>query len=123
MTTPLSSDPVFSNVHILGTAATTAVLALAAAAWRLRRAGALDALGIALAAGASVFLYRASANMPQLNADGLPGYSANDWLAPVLTYVFVSCYGAVRPHTDQRHFNQTRALATLASLIVNVVTI
>ena len=123
MTTPLSSDPVFSNIHILGTAATTAVLAFAAAAWRLGRAVRFDAVGIALAAGASVFLYRASANMPQLNADGLPGYSANDWLAPVATYIFVSCYGAARPHADQRHFNQTRALATVASLVVNVLTI
>lgn len=123
MTTSLSSDPVFSNIHILGTAATTALLTLAAATWRLGRAALVDAVGIALSAGASVFLFRASANMPQLNADGLPGYSANDWLAPVATYVFVSCYGAVRSHADQRHFNQARALATLASLIVNVVTI
>lgn len=123
MTTPLSSNPVFSNIHILGTAATTGVLTLAAAAWRLGRATLVDAAGIALAAGASVFLYRASANMTQLNADGLPMFSANDWLAPVATYVFVSCYGAARPPVDQRSFNQTRALATLASLAVNVLTI
>lgn len=122
MTTSLSSDPVFSNVHILGTSVTTAVLSLAAAAWRLGRGAVLDAVGIAVMAGASEFLYRASANMPQLNADGLPGYSANDWLAPVLTYVFVSCYGAARPAADQRRFNQARALTTLASLVVNVVT-
>lgn len=123
MTTPLSSNPIFSNVHILGTAATTAALTLAAAAWRLGRAAWLDAAGIALSAGASVFLYRASANMPQLNADGLPMFSANDWLAPVATYVVVSCYAAVRPPRDQRRFALTRALAVLASLAVNVLTI
>ena len=123
MTTPLASNPIFTNVHILGTAVTTGVLTLGAAAWRLGRAAWLDAAGLALSAGASVFLYRASANMPQLNADGLPMFSANDWLAPVATYVFVSCYGAARPHLNQRHFHQTRALAVLASLAVNVLTI
>lgn len=123
MTTALSSDPIFSNLHILGTAATTAVLTAAAAVWQRGRETWFDAAGIALAAGASVFLYRASANMPQLNADGLPMFSANDWLAPVLTHVFVSLYGALRPPADTRGFHRTRALAVLASLAVNVLTI
>ncbi|MFI6951427.1 winged helix-turn-helix domain-containing protein [Streptomyces sp. NPDC050422] len=55
------------------------VLALATAFWRLPE-GTWAAVG--LLSGASVFLWRASANMPQLNDDGLPGFSANDWLAP-----------------------------------------
>ncbi|MGF6882038.1 hypothetical protein ABIA39_002637 [Nocardia sp. GAS34] len=61
--------------------------------------------------------------MPQLNNDGLPGFSANDWLAPVLTYLFVSICAAVRPPADRHRFNQTRALAVLTSLAVNVITI
>jgi hypothetical protein len=123
MTTPLASNPVFSNMHIQGTPATTAVLTAVAAAWQRGRETWLDVTGLALTAGASVFLYRASANMPQLNADGLPMFSANGWLAPVLTYVFVSLYGAARPPADTRRFQQTRALAVLASLAVNVLTI
>ena len=73
MTTALASSPVFSHAHILLTATVTAVFALAAAIWRLGRLAWTDAVGITLASGTSVFLWRASANMPQLNADGLPG--------------------------------------------------
>lgn len=123
MTTTLASDPVFSNAHILLTAGVTAVLTLAAAAWRLGRDAWVDAAGIAVAAGASVFLFRASANMPQLNADGISGFSANDWLAPAMTFVFVTLYAAARPHPDPRRFQQTRALAVVISLAVNVITI
>jgi hypothetical protein len=74
-------------------------------------------------AAASVFLFRISANMPQLNDDGLPGFSANDWLAPVATFVFLSVYADLRQPADPRRFGEVRALATVASLIVNVVTI
>jgi len=123
MTTPLSSDPVFSHAHILLTAVVTTGFAAAGAAWCLGRKEWVDAVGIALAAGVSVFLWRTSANMPQLNADGLPMFSANDFLAPVLTYVFVSLYRAVRAPADARRFEQARALAVLASFAVNVLTI
>ena len=62
--TALASNPVFSHAHILLTAAVTAVFALAAAIWRLARPAWAGAVGIALASGVSVFLWRASANMP-----------------------------------------------------------
>jgi hypothetical protein len=114
---------VFSAAHIAFTASVTALFALLAAGWRLGRAAWTDVLGITVATGASVYLWRISANMPALNTDGLPGFSANDWLAPVLTYVFLSVYAALRPPADTRRFDQTRALATVASLAVNVITI
>jgi hypothetical protein len=123
MTTSLASQPVFSHVHILLTAAVTAVFSFAAAWWRLGHRAWVDIAGVTLAAGVSVFLWRTSANMPQLNADGLPGFSANDWLAPAITYLFISVYGALRPPADTRRFAQARALAVLASLAVNVITI
>jgi hypothetical protein len=123
MTTSPAFDLVFTHAHILLTASVTAVLAAAAAYWRLGRGAWTDIAGVALAAGASVFLWRTSANMPQLNADGLPGFSANDWLAPVVTYVFLSAYAAARQPADTRRFDQARALAVLASLAVNVITI
>ena len=72
---------------------------------------------------AAVLLWRISANMPQLNDDGLPGFSANDWLAPVVTYVALSAYADLRAPADPRRFAQTRALATVAARVVNVVTI
>jgi hypothetical protein len=123
MTTAAASDLVFSHAHILLTATVTAVFAFAAAMWQLGRLAWIDVAGIAVASGASVFLWRVSANMPQLNADGLPGFSANDWLAPVLTYLFVSVYAAVRRPADPGRFARARALAVLASLAVNVITI
>lgn len=95
MTTSLAAQPVFSHAHILLTAAVTAVFSFAAAWWRLGHRAWADIAGVTLAAGVSVFLWRTSANMPQLNADGLPGFSANDWLAPAVTYLFISVYGAL----------------------------
>lgn len=102
MSTPPASDPVFSNAHILLTAGITAAFALSAPAWRLGREDWLDTTGFAVAAGAGVFLFRTSANMPQLNADGISGFSANDWLAPAMTFLFVSLFAARRAQSDPR---------------------
>ncbi|HEY2766032.1 MAG TPA: hypothetical protein VGJ13_18785 [Pseudonocardiaceae bacterium] len=113
----------FTTVHIALTAALTGILALAGAVWRLPRGAWLDIAAVGVLAAAAVFLFRISANMPQLNDDGLPGFSANDWLAPVLTYLSLSLYADLRTPTDPRRYGQTRALAVLAALIVNVVTI
>jgi hypothetical protein len=121
--TALTTDATtFSHAHIAVTAAITGALALAAAAWRLPRAW-TDIAAVTLLSAASVYLWRASANMPQLNDDGLPGFSANDWLAPVLTYVFLGTYARLRPPANARRYGQAQALAVLASLAVNVVTI
>lgn len=117
-----SSGQVFSHAHIAVTAAVTGLLALAAAWWRLRTDWA-GTVAIAVLSAASVYLWRASANMPQLNADGLPGLSANDWLAPAITYLFLGLYAQARPPADPRRYGQARALATIASLAVNVITI
>ena len=72
---------------------------------------------------AAVLLLRKSANMPQLNDDGLSGFSANDWLAPTVTYVVLGVYGAVRAPTEPRRYQQARAAATAVALAVNVLTI
>ncbi|MCW7941823.1 hypothetical protein AAW14_07090 [Streptomyces hygroscopicus] len=122
-----TSTTVFSRSHIALTATITAVLALAAAWWRLPRVPrahhVVDLGAVTVLAGLSVFLWRASANMPQLNDDGLPGFSANDWLAPVITYVSITVYARLRPPADTRRFGQVQALATIASFVVNVITI
>jgi hypothetical protein len=113
----------FSTGHIALTAAITGILALAVAAWRLPRRAWWDLVAVGALAAGSVFLWRISANMPQLNSDGLPGFSAADWLAPVMTYLFLTVYADLRPPADPRRYRQTRALVVLASLVVNVVTI
>jgi hypothetical protein len=114
----------FSTAHILLTGLISGALAAALAAWPLRsERRPLDWLAIGLCAAIAVFLYRKSANMPQLNNDGLNGFSANDWLTPAVVFVLVSLYGSVRPTGDGRRFTQARALATVGSLAVNVITI
>jgi hypothetical protein len=115
---------VFSTSHIAVTAAITGGLAAVGAVLLLgRRSGPAESLVIGILAAAAVFLWRKSANMPQLNIDGLQGFSANDWLAPVITFVVLSLYGTVRRSRNDRRFAQACALATLAAFIVNVVTI
>jgi hypothetical protein len=100
------------------------VLALAGAVALLgRRSGLVDAVAIAIVSAAAVFLWRKSANMPQLNDDGLPPFSANDWLAPVLTYVMLSMYATVRRASNDRRLALARTLAVVAAFAVNVITI
>jgi hypothetical protein len=111
----------FSAAHILATAAITGLAAAAAAWWKLRRWP--DVAAVFLVSGAAVFLWRISANMPQLNADGLPGFSANDWAAPVLAYLSLSVYADLRNPSPESAFRQVRALAALACLAINVITI
>jgi hypothetical protein len=123
MTSAAAASTTFSAAHITFTAAVTGVIALAAATWRMPRTAWADIAAITSLSTTSVLLWRLSANMPQLNDDGLPGFSANDWAAPVLTYLFLSLYADLSPPADPRRYAQTRALATLASLAVNVVTI
>lgn len=130
MTQPFSSTTAlastagtFSAGHIALTAAITGVLVLTTAMWRLPRGSWPDVVAVGVLATAAVFLWRISANMPQLNDDGLPHFSANDWLAPALTYLFLSVYADLRPPADPRRYNHTRALAVLIALLVNVVTI
>lgn len=114
----------FTTAHIAATAAITGAVALVAGVLVLgRRRGLPESVVIAVLAAGAVFLWRKSANMPQLNNDGLSPFSANDWLAPMLTYVVLGMYATVRRPSNDRRFAQARALAVLAAFAVNVVTI
>jgi hypothetical protein len=114
---------IFSTVHILLTAAITSAVALIIAVWRLPRRAWPDIIAVAVLSGAAVFLWRLSANMPPLNDDGLPGFSANDWAAPALSYLFLASYADLRAPADLARYRQVRAVTTLAALVVNVITI
>jgi hypothetical protein len=120
----LGAVDVFTSAHIAVTAAVTGVTVFAGALLLLARREALfESVVVGLLAAAAVFLWRRSANMPQLNRDGLNGFSANDWLAPVLVYVVLGLYASVRRSGNERRYAQTRALAVAAAFVVNVVTI
>lgn len=112
----------FSTAHILTTAAVTGLAAAAAAWWRLGRTAWPAILAVFFVSGASVFVWRMAANMPQLNADGLPAISANDLAAPALTYLALSVYSDLGNSTGPA-FRQVRALTALACLVINIVTI
>jgi hypothetical protein len=113
----------FSTSHIALTAVITGLLTVPLTIWLTRTRSWIDILAIALVTAASVFLFRKSANMGQLNDDGLSPFSANDWLAPILTWVFLGIYAALRPPAEPARFAQLRASVTVLSFVVNVVTI
>ena len=115
----------FSHAHIAATAASTAVICAGVGIWRFpghRRV--VAGLLVGALSGLAVYLWRTSANTPQLNNDGLPGYSANDWLAPAIVFIVLGVYADLFPPGDPRRFGQVRAAAaTIVALAVNVITI
>ena len=114
----------FNHARIAATATTTGVICAGIGMWRLgERPRAVAGLIVGALAGLAVYLLRASANMPQLNNDGIQGFSANDWLAPVVVFVILSVYADLFPPPDPHRFRQVRGAATLVAFIVNVVTI
>ena len=122
--TTLATSSLFSTSHIALTGLLSGVLAAAVAVLVLKdQRRILDSFAIGVLSAATVFLLRKSANMPQLNNDGLSGFSANDWLAPTVTYVVLGIYGAVRRPTEPRRYQQARAAATAIALAINVLTI
>jgi hypothetical protein len=120
----IAAADVFSRSHIALTAGCTGAIVFIIAVWRLHGPRAwIDRIAVTVLATATVFLWRASANLPQLNRDGLSGFSANDWLAPAVTYVVLSVYADLFPPPDERRFAQVRAAATITAFAVNVITI
>jgi len=111
----------FSAEHILLTAGLTAVLALAVGA--LLKVRGLDLMALAVLSFTATWLLRRSANMAALNDDGLPGFSANDCLAPVVTWVTVTLYIDLRGQLPGAALRRARAAAALLAFAVNVLTI
>lgn len=120
-------SPVFSLAQIALTAGVMAVISLlllfgARQYFKVRSLG--EMMLIALVAGFSVLAWRAAGNTPALNADPIPAVSPNDVLCPVITYVFLGLYGALRhPGEQGARFEQARVVLTLVSFAVNVITI
>jgi hypothetical protein len=119
----LQATTQFSTAHIAATAATVGILAIPAAYWLVRPRSPLTITAICLLAALATFGERLCANMTQLNNDGVPGLSANDLLAPALTYIVLSIYADVIPPANSERFGRLRALLTGVALAVNVLTI
>jgi len=117
---------VFPLSHIALTAGITAVVSLLLLFgmnryFKTRSAG--EIIIIAVVAGFSVLAWRSAGNTTALNADPLPAISPNDALCPLVTYVFLGLYASIRAPSDEGRWAQARALLTLVSFVVNVVTI
>ncbi len=112
----------FATLHIAVTVLITAALSIPVAA-ALLRAPKAEAVTAALVAGLTTFGWRLAANVDALNADGVPWVSANDALAPVVTYVTLGMYASLRPPTDTRRFEQLRVALAAVAFVVNVVAI
>jgi hypothetical protein len=121
----LATTGVFTTAHIAVTAAISGALAFlfALALLKRERRGLWESTIIGGLAAVAVFLWRKSANMPQLNDDGLQGFSANDWLAPTVTFFLLSLFGNLRPSHEERRFGQAVAIAAIVAFVVNVITI
>ena len=120
----VATDPAkFSVAQIGVTSVVTGLLSLPIALWLLRPRSLALAVGVALVAALATFGWRLCANMPDLNNDGVPGYSANDLAAPVFTYVLLGVLAAVKPPVDALRYARARALVVAVALAVNVITI
>jgi hypothetical protein len=130
----------FPTWHIALTALVTAALTAAGmGAWRGRTFSGrtfngtsawtplmlVDVVGVGVAAGLGVLLWRLGANVPTLNDDPIPGVSPADVLSAPLAYVAASVYVRLRGVAGgaSDRFVAAPALAAVVALAVNIVTI
>jgi len=78
---------------------------------------------VSLVVALSIMAWRLAGNVAQLNDDPVPPFSPNDLLCPMVTYVLLGVYAGFRPPAERARWEKARALLTVVSLIVNVVTI
>jgi len=83
----------------------------------------VDAVLAAIVVGISILLWREAGNTPALNDDPIPVVSPNDVLCPVVTYVCLGILAGFRSSIVGAPWPRIRAVLTLVSLVVNVVTI
>ena len=109
---------------VLGTAVSAVALILYQRLGRSDDPGAsVSAWRLAAVVGLSILVWRAAGNTPALNDDPIAFISPNDVLCPVVTYACLGLYAGFAGMSGGASWPRVRALLTLVSLIVNVVTI
>lgn len=93
------------------------------ARWSKSPTSFIDVVRISATVGVSILLWREAGNTPALNDDPLPLVSPNDVLCPVLTYVSLGLLASFIPAVRTTEWPRLRAVLTLLSLVVNIVTI
>jgi hypothetical protein len=78
---------------------------------------------LTLVVGVSVFVGRLVCNIAPLNTDPVSGFSPNDLLCPMLTFVMLEVFIGFRPLEQEKIWLRLRALLVLVSFAVNVLTI
>ena len=78
---------------------------------------------VSLVVGLSILAWRLAGNVAPLNDDPVPLFSPNDLLCPIVSYVMLGIYAALRPPADARRWEQARVWLTIVSFVVNVVII
>ena len=108
---------------VVGALSSAVVLYLEARYWHHEAFDIRGRLVLSLLVGFSILLFRLGANVQQLNDDLIPLASPNDLLCPVVTFVVLSVYAGLRDTRGKARFARDRAILTLVSLAVNIVTI
>ncbi len=119
---------VFPVWWVAGTAAVGAVASFLVLRFASRRMGlailsTAQSLAASVVVGLSILAWRLSGNTPELNEDPIGALSPNDWLCPVVTYLFLTVYGAFGLPPNIPGWERSRAVLTGVSFAVNVLTI
>lgn len=105
------------------TASVVAVISLALLRWRFKDIPVWEAVLMAVLVGVSVMLWRLSGNVPLLNDDPIGGLSPNDFISPVVSYVFLGLYLDLRDLRELPSYLKARAWVVIIVFLVNVFTI
>ncbi|HEX2911083.1 MAG TPA: hypothetical protein VH186_09770 [Chloroflexia bacterium] len=107
------------------TAGVALVASLLLLTWRYKEIPLWERLVISSLVGLSIFLWRLSGNIKELNDDPLPPFSPNDWLCPAVTYIWLRLYGAFRRpvELEPKGWEEACAFLTIVSFVVNVLVI
>jgi peptidoglycan/LPS O-acetylase OafA/YrhL len=116
--------PIFPSVFPFWWIGLTALIAtsigIIVLRWRYPALPMRESTVVALIVGCSVLVWRLSGNIPPLNNDPVAGFSPNDWLCPVVTYVCLGVYAGLHPPADRSRWIQVRALLTIGAFAANV---
>jgi Kef-type K+ transport system membrane component KefB len=113
----------FSTAHIGVTAALVGLATLVIVVALDRPVRPRLVAGVVLTTTAGTFAWRMVANVGALNEDGVSWVSANDVLAPMLTYLLLGMYAAFVPPSNADRFERIRCLLAGVALVINVIAI
>jgi hypothetical protein len=105
------------------TAAGLSAIVLLIAHIRFKAVTALEVVLLTVTVGVSVLAGRLSCNVPVLNQDPIAGFSPNDFICPMLTFVLLEVVVGLRPFEHPTNWPRIRAVLVIVSFAVNVLTI